>query len=76
MEEKCFNQVLSCMILLKRSSPLPNVGMGPEIKTVLSQADKNSKRSIKSNLVSSDCLRAVSLVPTCTMIFVIVGGAA
>ena len=66
MEHVDRNQVLRLRILLKPSAPRATVGIGPEIKTDFPLLVRKFKRSLKSFLVSSDCLRAVSLEPTWT----------
>ena len=62
-----WSQVWRLRSLLKRPALRPRVGMGPDIKTDFSQLFKNFKRSLKSPFVSSDCCRAVSFDPTCTI---------
>ena len=63
-----WSQVLRLRSLLKRQSPRPNVGMGPEIKNILPLCLHKLKRRLKSSLIISDPLVKTSLVPTWTII--------
>ena len=69
-----WSQVLRLRILLKRPTPRDRVGMGPLMNTAFPEFCKRLKRLLKSFLVSSDCWRAVSFVPTWTITLVVDAG--
>ena len=59
--------------LLKLPIPLPQVGVGPEIKTATWDCETILKRWEKSRFKSSDCCLAMSFVPAWMIILFVCG---